>query len=268
MLGTRTARYFDLANKSEMLKKTNGQPVLEHEYKEVPTKVPADWDVSPGDLLSWAKYRASETYFVLEDGTLLKNPDRSGSGYLTIPYLITQHTRNVMMMYEYVINELGKDYVSTIEMHPQDQFIIKNYGQLPEQMCTRNIEYIYDPLEKFLYVHVGGASGKSKEFKLGETSVKDIQQWYDGVKEEQAQFRVKYNFDGVNHQKYLQYKLQNEKIHVPKTWTIQPGITDAGHDHLRGEWILNGDRKHLNDAKKQIQEYYKDLVVDVEDVPL
>ncbi|CAF0976375.1 unnamed protein product [Didymodactylos carnosus] len=253
--------------KSDTLKRTNGQLVPSHEYKDVPTVIPADWDVSPGDVLSWAKYRASECYFVLDDGTLLKNPDRSGSGYLTIPFIITQHTRNVMMMYEYVLNELGKDYVSTIEMHPQDKFIVRNYGELPERMCTRNLEYIYDPLEKFLYVHVTGTSGKSKEFKLGETTVKDIEQWYNGIKDEQAQLRVQYNFDGVQYQKYRDYKLQYETIQIPKTWTIQPGITNAGHDHIRGEWILTGDRKHVNDAKKQILEFYKDLVVDIEEIP-
>ncbi|CAF0962543.1 unnamed protein product [Didymodactylos carnosus] len=53
-----------------------------------------------------------------------------------------------------------------------------------------------------------------------------------------------------------------------KIWNIQPGTTDVDYNHIRGEWILNGDSKHLNDAKKQIQEFYKDLVINIEKVSL
>ena len=86
------ARYFDLVNKPETLKRTNGIPVADSEFKDFPangTSVPADWDVSFGDVLNWSKGRPTEAYFVLEDRTLLKNPDRSGSGYLTIPFKVT-----------------------------------------------------------------------------------------------------------------------------------------------------------------------------------
>jgi hypothetical protein len=33
------------------------------------------------------------------------------------------------------------------------------------------------------------------------------------------------------------------------------------------ETSFSGDRKHLNDAKKHVQEFYKDLDVTLEDVP-
>ncbi|CAF0976303.1 unnamed protein product [Didymodactylos carnosus] len=68
-----------------------------------------------------------------------------------------------------------KNYVTTIEMHPDDQFIVKNYGQLPDYIRTSNLKYTYDLIEEFLYVGVMGSS-ESKEFKLGKTSVKDIEQ--------------------------------------------------------------------------------------------
>jgi hypothetical protein len=51
--------------------------------------VPEDWNVSFGDVLNWSNRRPTEAYFVLEDRTLLKNPDPSGSGYLTIPFNVT-----------------------------------------------------------------------------------------------------------------------------------------------------------------------------------
>jgi hypothetical protein len=94
ILNERTARYFDLVNQPESLKRTNGIPISDSEFKEFPahgTIIPADWDVSFGDVLDWSKGRPSEAYFVMEDRTLLKNPDRTGSGYLTIPFIVTSN---------------------------------------------------------------------------------------------------------------------------------------------------------------------------------
>lgn len=86
------ARYFDLVNKPETLKRTSGIPLADSEWKDIPNNgasIPEDWDVSFGDVLNWSKGRPTEAFFVLEGRTLLKNPDRSGSGYLTIPFNVT-----------------------------------------------------------------------------------------------------------------------------------------------------------------------------------
>ena len=78
-----------------------------------------------------------------------------------------------------MINGIGKDYVSTVEMHPDDQFIQKNWGIIPEEIKSRHAEFIYDPLEEFLYINIPHTS-KSKEFKLGSTDIKDIETWFHG----------------------------------------------------------------------------------------
>ena len=197
-LDDRTARYFDLVNEPQSLKGTNGLPLPDSEWKHFAGQgkvIPSEWDVSFGDVLNWSKGRPTEAYFVMEDRTLLKNPDRSGSGYLTIPFLVTsnrkkeifvefvlipfslENTRNALLKYEYVINGIGKDYVSTVEMHPDDQFILRNWGTIPDEMKSRSVGFIYDPLEEFLYVNIPHTS-KSKEFKLGSTSIKDIETWF------------------------------------------------------------------------------------------
>ena len=103
--------------------------------------------------------------------------------------------------------------------------------------------------------------------------------------EDQASFRVKYDFHGPQHQKYRDlYRLHEEKFSLPKTWNVEPEVADIGHDHCRGEWIFHGlffllllfslsyvsfvgDRKHLNDAKKSVQDFYKDLLITMEDHP-
>ncbi len=94
-------------------------------------------------------------------------------------FLLVEYTRNALLKYEYVINTIGKDYVSTVEMHPDDIFIQKNWGIIPAEMQARHAEFIYDPLEEFLYVNIPHTS-KSKEFKLGSTTIKDIETWFAG----------------------------------------------------------------------------------------
>lgn len=94
------ARYFDLVNQPETLKGTSGIPIADSEFKNHPengASIPEDWDVSFGDVLNWSKGRPTEAYFVLEDRTLLKNPDRSGSGYLTIPFIVTRMSNSFVI---------------------------------------------------------------------------------------------------------------------------------------------------------------------------
>ncbi len=66
-------------------------------------------------------------------------------------------------------------------MHPDDIFIQKNWGLVPIELRSRRVEFIYDPLEEFLYANIPYTS-KSKEFKLGSTTMKDIETWFNGYK--------------------------------------------------------------------------------------
>lgn len=93
--------------------------------------------------------------------------------------LLLENSRNALLRYEYVIQGIGKDYVTTVELHPQDIFIEKNWGQVPDELISRNVQFIFDPLEEFLYASIPHTS-KSKEFKLGSTTMQDIQTWFNG----------------------------------------------------------------------------------------
>ena len=98
-----TARYFDLIKHPESLKGTDGVPIADAEFKDFPaengTPIPAHWDVREGDVLNWSKGRPTEAFFVLADRTLLKNPDRSGSGYLTIPFAMTSQFSSPLFLF-------------------------------------------------------------------------------------------------------------------------------------------------------------------------
>ncbi|CAF3846903.1 unnamed protein product [Rotaria magnacalcarata] len=77
------ATFFDLVTRpNESIKsKTTGKFV---ELSNIPTdlKIPNDWDVKPGDILSWSNYRATETYFALKDQASYRlKYDSSGSQF-------------------------------------------------------------------------------------------------------------------------------------------------------------------------------------------
>ena len=42
-------------------------------------------------VVSFSDFRDSETYIIGKEGKLIRNPDYSNSGYLSIPYEITQY---------------------------------------------------------------------------------------------------------------------------------------------------------------------------------
>ncbi len=92
---------------------------------------------------------------------------------------LLENSRDALLRYEDVINSVGKNYVSTVEMHPQDIFIEKNWGQIPNELISRNVKFIFDPLEEFLYVQIPYTK-KSKEFRLGSITMNDIQTWFAG----------------------------------------------------------------------------------------
>ena len=57
-------------------------------------------DYNYGDLIAFSSYRDTGTYIVGKDGNLIGNPDYTDSGYLTIPYEITQYLDDALNKYE------------------------------------------------------------------------------------------------------------------------------------------------------------------------
>lgn len=64
---------------------------------------------------------------------------------------------------------------------------------------------------------------------------------YFSALEDQASFRVKYDFTGPHYQKYHDvYRLHENKFALPKTWTAETGTVNVGPDYSRGEWTFYG----------------------------
>lgn len=88
-----------------------------------------------GDLIQCGNYRDTKTYIVGKDNVLLKNPDRSNSGYLSIPYEITQ----------YLTDALGKysdQEVHDIDLRHDDVFLTNWFGTVPEDFQDFKFRWI------------------------------------------------------------------------------------------------------------------------------
>ena len=72
-----------------------------------------------GDLVAFSEYRDTCTYIIGKNGELINNPDYSGSGYLTIPYEITQYLYDAVNKYK----NIDPTY---IDLRSDDKFIKDN----------------------------------------------------------------------------------------------------------------------------------------------
>ncbi|CAF1652938.1 unnamed protein product [Rotaria magnacalcarata] len=102
------AVFFDLiARPNNSIKSKTTREFLEITNPPDNLKVPNDWDVKPGDVISWSDFRATETYFVTSDYTLLKNRDICDAGYLTIPLSITSLFPDAVDHFSSVLDSIG-----------------------------------------------------------------------------------------------------------------------------------------------------------------
>ncbi|CAF1383397.1 unnamed protein product, partial [Didymodactylos carnosus] len=84
------------------------------------------------------------------------------------------HSRNALAKYSKVIDAIGKERVSAIEMNGYDTFIVDHFGKLPLYMVERSkVEYTYYPLVNNLTVRIVNVN-KYHEFEVGRASTADI----------------------------------------------------------------------------------------------
>ncbi|CAF2778522.1 unnamed protein product [Rotaria sp. Silwood2] len=258
------AVYFDLvAQPNELIKSKSTGKFIQLSKPPRNLKVSDDWDVKTGDVLSWSEGRPTETFFVTSEGTLLKNPDTSGSGYLTIPLSITSQFSNAVDYFSSVLDSIGCNYVSSIELAPTDSFFEKNFSkELPASIQNRtDISYSFDPNDKVLYVTLASNPKQSQHFQLETTKIDDIIQWISTSNETKAKFIVKYNFEG----KETCSKVPRGIIMgLPGGWQCeQQGSMLFGENKIQGEWKCEGTEKTKEKARKAIEKHYKGLDVEI-----
>jgi hypothetical protein len=259
------ADYYDLVGQSDVsLKSKSTGSSIKLAKPPRNLKVADDWDVKAGDVISWSQGRPTETFFVTAEGTLLKNPDTSGSGYLTIPLSITSQFSDALDHFSAVLDGVGRDYVSSIELAPTDAFFAAHFSKkpLPASIQNRNdISYSYDPQEDVLYVTLASNPRQPQHFSLDSAKTDDIIQFISAENQPKAKFTVKYNFEG----KETCSKAPRGIIGgLPAGWQCeQQGALMFGGDKIQGEWKCEGSEKTKEKARKAIEKHYKGLNVEI-----
>jgi len=201
---------------------------------------------------------------VTAEGTLLKNPDTSGSGYLTIPLSITSQFSDALDHFSSVLDGVGRNYVTSIELSPTDSFFAAHFSKksLPASIKNRNdLSYSFDPNEEILYVTLASNPNQSQHFPLNTTKTDDIIQWISTGNEDKAKFTVKFNFEG----KETCSKVPRGIIAgLPAGWQCeQQGSLMFSENKIQGEWKCEGSEKTKEKARKAIEKHYKGLNVEI-----
>lgn len=196
---------------------------------------------------------------VTSEGTLLRNPDTSGSGYLTIPFSISSMYSDVIDHFLPVLDQIGRQYVSSIEIAPTDSFFMKNFSkELPTSIKNRtNITYSFNPYEEILCVTSASNPNQSQDFSVGNSTIDDIIQYISTMNETKTSFIVKFNFEG----KETCSKVPRGIIGgLPTGWQCtQQGSLTFGDNKIQGEWKCEGPEKTQEKARKAVAKHYKGL---------
>ena len=204
-------------------------------------------------------------FSVTNDQTLLKNPDTSGSGYLTIPLSISEHFPDALNYFSNVLDKIGRNYVTSIELSPTDSFFTSNFSKksFPTSILNRkDIHYSFDPNEEVLHVSFASNPERSKEFPLKTTKTDEILQWIDEENEIQTKFIVSFHFQG----KDLCKKAPRGIVKgLPSGWTCeQEGSMTIGSDQIQGSWKCHGPEKSKVNARKAIDKFYRGFQVEIQ----
>ncbi|CAF2895616.1 unnamed protein product [Rotaria sp. Silwood2] len=257
--------YFDLdANPTTSIKsKSSGgkTPIDVSNFRPVNKKpIGNDWDVNPGDILSWSDYRSGNTYFITAQRRLRKNRDTSGSGYLTIPLSITRLFPSALTHYGSLL-EAEPDLVAIIELSSTDGIFVEKFGSpLPETIRNRNdILYLVNPMENMLYVSING--NDSGGFPIDETTTEQIVEYINLANEKKAAFLIKCEITG----KETVDKWPHDSIkNLPVGWTCElNGGFASGSDFIKGTWKCQGPESKKEDAYKIVEKYYEGFDVHI-----
>lgn len=125
-----------------------------------------------GDIINLGQDRQKYAYVFTSDGGFIKNPDESGSGYLTVPLSITRSMKDAVGHYSGVIRKLGVEF-GEIELGMNDAFIQKIFKGPSELLAKATFSYA--PYDNRLYVGLGR---KSNVFDVRGLKQDDIEAFF------------------------------------------------------------------------------------------
>jgi len=119
-----------------------------------------------GDLISLYYYRGAPTHIIGKEGKLIKNPDYSQMGYLSIPFEITKYLDNATYKFKNI-------YYNDIDLRLNDKYVINKIGIIPE---IWNYKIIYSPVLESFFVKY--PNGLENTFDVNNISPSIINDYY------------------------------------------------------------------------------------------
>lgn len=121
-----------------------------------------------GDLISFDDYRDVGTFIIGKNGNLIPNEDKSGSGYLSIPYEITKHLDDAVSLYSDIP-------VRDISIRYDDKIILNNINTPNCKILEEwNWEFTWFPGS----IHIIFSNGENEFFNIKNTDTQQILDWY------------------------------------------------------------------------------------------
>lgn len=152
-----------------------------------------------GDLIALSQYRDSDTYIISKNGKLIRNPMINNSGYLTIPYEITQYLDDACKKYEDI-------EPSELYLRYDDKYIKDNIGDVDPSW---NFQYILFNDETLSVTFPENPNSSEINninhhiFNVRESNSEYIYQYYLNSIKEQDKIRVKYKLENEDYDRFI-----------------------------------------------------------------
>lgn len=200
-----------------------------------------------GDLVSFSEYRDTGTYIIGKDGKLVDNLDYSNSGYLTIPYEITQYLDDAVNKYK----EVDPMY---IDLRYDDKFIIENINTTS---CKIKKEWDWKlTLYSGYLLFVKFPNGNEHDFDVSKTSAYKIKKWYEASEKEQSKLKVFFQVKGNKYDKFKKYTEKNRHPKIPSTWSSFYSGGGGGYRNSYSNFTYQGPIDEEEKVIKSIEKYY------------
>lgn len=222
--------------------------------------------LSHGDVVSFDDYRDIDSYIVLckEDGTvtLVRNPDDSAAGYLTIPEEVLASIHDSVTFYQDV---LVSTYGSLIlNLSPQDKFIVDHLGQVPNDWKF-SLEFVDGEVYN-LSINVPGYE-TWESFDPNDVSRELIEKrYFSGSPLTTVHVRIELH--GKEYQDYKAKYSWADSPSIPSGWLKKNyGGSSGGADYRKWGWRFTGPQSEEEEVRKSIADFLKGFTYTFEEQP-
>ena len=199
-----------------------------------------------GDLVAFSDYRDTDTFIIGKEGKLVYNPDYSGSGYLTIPYEITQYLDDATLKY-------SETEAMFIDLRYDDKLILEKIN-LKNNKLPKDWKYTYYTIEKEIQVEF---PDKQHSFDVNNTSAYQIKKWYKESNLEQSKLNVYCKIEGKNYDNFYNKHGLYVLPKIPSTWSITSKGSGGGLKSYYLNYTCYGPSKDKEKVVKTIKKLYE-----------